>query len=106
MTADGTQTTTAHVAQRGHISRTVAAMSSSGIRRFFDLIGSMEDVISLGVGEPGGEVRALRHGAGQVGRRRAHPRGALPHLPDPARHPLAVLAGRELAREHLPGQQP
>jgi aminotransferase len=52
MTADGTQTTTAHVAQRGHISRTVAAMSSSGIRRFFELLDSVDGVISLAVGQP------------------------------------------------------
>jgi aminotransferase len=34
------------------ISRRVQSIPASGIRRFFDLIGSMEDVISLGVGEP------------------------------------------------------
>ncbi len=42
----------AHVARRGSISQTVQAISSSGIRRFFDLIDSMEGVISLGVGQP------------------------------------------------------
>lgn len=52
MTAESTQTTPAHVAQRGHISRTVAAMSSSGIRRFFELLDSVDDVISLAVGQP------------------------------------------------------
>ena len=41
-----------HIAQRHHFSRKVTTIPSSGIRRFFDLIGSMEDVISLGVGEP------------------------------------------------------
>src|SRR5215472_2351697 len=30
----------------------VAACPPSGIRRFFDIAASMEDVISLGVGEP------------------------------------------------------
>jgi aminotransferase len=34
------------------ISQRVRKVPSSGIRRFFDLIASMEDVISLGVGEP------------------------------------------------------
>src|SRR2546430_14997808 len=31
---------------------TVVACPPSGIRRFFDIAASMEDVISLGVGEP------------------------------------------------------
>lgn len=34
------------------ISRQVEGLSPSGIRRFFDLVSTMEDVISLGVGEP------------------------------------------------------
>ena len=33
-------------------SKRVEQLSSSGIRRFFDLLASMEEVISLGVGEP------------------------------------------------------
>jgi aminotransferase len=37
---------------RGNISQHVQAMPSSGIRRFFDLLASMEGVISLGVGQP------------------------------------------------------
>lgn len=37
---------------RGSISRRVERLSPSGIRRFFDLLSTMEDVISLGVGEP------------------------------------------------------
>src|SRR5207253_5195237 len=41
-----------HVAHRGQISRTVAAMSSSGIRRFFELLDSVDGVISLAVGQP------------------------------------------------------
>ena len=35
-----------------HISKQVGRVSPSGIRKFFDLLASMEDVISLGVGEP------------------------------------------------------
>ena len=42
----------AAAAPRGQVNRTVAAMPPSGIRRFFDLVSTMEDVISLGVGEP------------------------------------------------------
>lgn len=34
------------------ISKVVRAMPASGIRRFFDIVSQMEDVISLGVGEP------------------------------------------------------
>ena len=34
------------------INRTVKAMPPSGIRRFFDLVIGMDDVVSLGVGEP------------------------------------------------------
>jgi aminotransferase len=34
------------------ISRVVNAIPPSGIRRFFDIVSQMEDVISLGVGEP------------------------------------------------------
>jgi len=34
------------------VSRQVNKISPSGIRRFFDLLASMEEVISLGVGEP------------------------------------------------------
>ncbi len=35
-----------------YLSNTVQAIQPSGIRRFFDLASSMENVISLGVGEP------------------------------------------------------
>jgi aminotransferase len=34
------------------ISRKVASLPPSGIRKFFDLLSSIEDVISLGIGEP------------------------------------------------------
>jgi aminotransferase len=37
---------------RGYISRKVESIPSSGIRRFFELIASLDGVISLGVGEP------------------------------------------------------
>ncbi|HEX5479470.1 MAG TPA: aminotransferase class I/II-fold pyridoxal phosphate-dependent enzyme [Dehalococcoidia bacterium] len=38
--------------QRGNISKHVQSIPSSGIRRFFDLLATMEGVISLGVGQP------------------------------------------------------
>ena len=34
------------------ISRRVAAVPPSGIRKFFDIAATMPDVISLGIGEP------------------------------------------------------
>jgi len=34
------------------IASNVASVSASGIRRFFDIVADMTDVISLGVGEP------------------------------------------------------
>jgi aminotransferase len=37
---------------RYHISNVASGLSPSGIRKFFDLLASMDDVISLGVGEP------------------------------------------------------
>lgn len=40
------------VARRGTISQHVQSLPASGIRRFFDLLSGMEDVISLGIGQP------------------------------------------------------
>jgi aminotransferase len=40
------------ITHRGNIAQHVQAIPSSGIRRFFDLLASMEGVISLGVGQP------------------------------------------------------
>jgi aminotransferase len=37
---------------QGYIARRVQAVPPSGIRRFFDIAATMEDVISLGIGEP------------------------------------------------------
>ena len=34
------------------LSTTVKETKQSGIRRFFDIASTMEDVISLGIGEP------------------------------------------------------
>ena len=38
--------------KRSRVSSRVSAVPASGIRRFFDIINTMQDVISLGVGEP------------------------------------------------------
>ena len=38
--------------RRSPVSRRLEAVPASGIRRFFDIIATMQDVISLGVGEP------------------------------------------------------
>ncbi|MBU4224782.1 MAG: hypothetical protein KKC71_03055, partial [Chloroflexi bacterium] len=35
-----------------YLSKRVAGLKSSGIRKFFDIAASMKDVISLGIGEP------------------------------------------------------
>jgi len=35
-----------------YISRRVAGLKPSGIRKFFDIAETMKDVISLGIGEP------------------------------------------------------
>ena len=57
---------------RSAVSRRIDALPASGIRRFFDIIASMDDVISLGVGEPdfltpvnisAAAVRAIEGGA-------------------------------------------
>ncbi|MBI3743755.1 MAG: aminotransferase class I/II-fold pyridoxal phosphate-dependent enzyme [Chloroflexi bacterium] len=37
---------------KGRVSQRVAQLAPSGIRKFFDLISTMDNVISLGVGEP------------------------------------------------------
>ena len=40
------------ITQTHRVSQRVAAVPPSGIRKFFDVIATMPDVISLGVGEP------------------------------------------------------
>src|SRR6476619_3217234 len=37
---------------RSPIARRIQAVPPSGIRRFFDIVATMKDVISLGIGEP------------------------------------------------------
>lgn len=41
-----------NLTHRGAISQTVQGLPASGIRKFFDVLATMDDVISLGVGEP------------------------------------------------------
>jgi len=43
--------TTAKV-EKTHLARRVAGLKPSGIRKFFDIVATMKDVISLGIGEP------------------------------------------------------
>ncbi|MFN8639201.1 MAG: aminotransferase class I/II-fold pyridoxal phosphate-dependent enzyme [Dehalococcoidia bacterium] len=47
-----------HVARRGETSTVVSSLPPSGIRRFFEMLDSMEGVISLGVGQPDFETPA------------------------------------------------
>jgi aminotransferase len=35
-----------------YLSERVAGLKPSGIRKFFDIVATMKDVISLGIGEP------------------------------------------------------
>ena len=37
---------------KSYLNKTVSALKPSGIRKFFDIAATMEDVISLGIGEP------------------------------------------------------
>ncbi len=55
-----------------YLARRVAGLKPSGIRKFFDIVATMEDVISLGIGEPDFDtpphilqagIRALEQGA-------------------------------------------
>ena len=48
------ETTTATEAERlaGRLSRRILSVPPSGIRRFFEIAATMDDVISLGIGEP------------------------------------------------------
>ncbi|MCK4725005.1 MAG: pyridoxal phosphate-dependent aminotransferase, partial [Anaerolineales bacterium] len=35
-----------------YLAKHVASLKPSGIRKFFDIVATMDDVISLGIGEP------------------------------------------------------
>ncbi len=50
--ADARSASAAQALTETRVAQRVQAVPSSGIRRFFDIIASMEHVISLGVGEP------------------------------------------------------
>ena len=43
---------------RNYLAQRVATLKPSGIRKFFDIVATMEDVISLGIGEPDFETPA------------------------------------------------
>ena len=45
--------------RRSHVSRRVAAVPPSGIRKYFDVLNAMPDIISLGVGEPDFDTPAV-----------------------------------------------
>jgi aminotransferase len=56
---------------RNFVAQRVAGVAPSGIRRFFDIAATMDDVISLGIGEPdfvtpgpilGAGIKSLEHG--------------------------------------------
>jgi len=49
---DGRPATSKEVGRRARVAPRVASLPPSGIREFFDLVQTMDDVISLGVGEP------------------------------------------------------
>jgi aminotransferase len=40
------------ISSEGYLSKSVAGLKPSGIRKFFDIAATMKDVISLGIGEP------------------------------------------------------
>ncbi|MEW6718486.1 MAG: aminotransferase class I/II-fold pyridoxal phosphate-dependent enzyme [Chloroflexota bacterium] len=40
------------IERRSYLAHRVAGLKPSGIRKFFDIVATMEDVISLGIGEP------------------------------------------------------
>jgi aminotransferase len=51
-TPDTQHPTPGHVDGERFIARRIAEVPPSGIRRFFDIVATMKDVISLGIGEP------------------------------------------------------
>ncbi|MBI2930176.1 MAG: aminotransferase class I/II-fold pyridoxal phosphate-dependent enzyme, partial [Planctomycetes bacterium] len=58
----------------GFIAKRVAALPTSGIRRFFDIAATMKDVISLGIGEPDfvSPVPVIEAGIGSLKRGETH----------------------------------
>jgi aminotransferase len=59
---------------RNYISDKVASVPPSGLRRFFDIAATMQDVISLGIGEPDFETppRVTRAGMDSLSRGETH----------------------------------
>src|SRR6266550_9127032 len=73
MTTDIRGAARAPLAERA-LSQRVRAVPPSGIRRFFDILATMEDVISLGVGEPDFDTPApiVEAGIASLRRGRTH----------------------------------
>ena len=81
---------------RTYVAERIQAVPPSGIRRFFDIAATMEDVISLGIGEPDFVTPApiVRAGIASLAARRdalhlqlRHP-GAAPGAERPSQTPL------------------
>ena len=127
MTAETTEPVAAPV--RSRLARRVLEVPPSGIRKFFDVIATMPDVISLGIGEPDFTtppqiieegVRSLRSGRthytsnyGTIELRRALSRNlerlygvALrPGRRDPGHHRRLGGPRHRLRRDHRPGRR-
>ena len=78
---------------QSYLSERVATLKPSGIRKFFDIVATMKDVISLGIGEPDfttpepilqAGIRSLEHGENALHFEFWHP-GAAPGAGDAAR---------------------
>ena len=56
------------------LSQRTVAIKPSGIRKFFDIAAEMDDVISLGVGEPDFKTPwSIRHAGARIAGKGAHP---------------------------------
>ena len=86
------------------LSRTVQDLPPSGIRRFFDVVAQMEDVISLGVGEPDfvtpWRVRESAIHSLERGRTTYTSNQGLPEL----RRGIAAQLGRRFGLDYRPDQ--
>src|SRR3990170_1714107 len=76
------------------LSRRVASLKPSGIRKFFDIAATMHDVISLGIGEPDFTTPAPILQAG----RRSLERGETPSPSNPGKLELREALAAPLER--------
>ena len=100
------QPTRAPLAERA-LSQRVRAVPPSGIRRFFDILATMDDVISLGVGEPDFDTprEIVEAGVESLREGRTHYTSQLRHDRAPARArgpPRAPVRGPLRTRERDP----